>query len=148
MAKVLIVYHSLSGNTKAAAQAVAEGVQMVEGAEAVLKDGLEAGTADLLDCKTLAIGTPDYFSYMAGGLKDFFDRTFYPTQGKVDDRPVGVFVTHGGGGKAVESVKSVCRSFKFRQACAPILIKDHPDSAAITRLREMGELLGKLAVEG
>jgi len=148
MAKVLIVYHSLSGNTKAAAEAVAEGVKSVDGAEAVLKDGLEAGTADLLDCKTLAVGTPDYFSYMAGGVKDFFDRTFYPTQGKVEDKPVGVFVTHGGGGKAVESMKSICRSFKFRQACAPVLVKDKPDGDAVARLREMGELLGKLAVEG
>jgi len=33
----------------------------------------------------VCFGTPDYFSYMAGMLKDFFDRTFYPTQGRVDD---------------------------------------------------------------
>ena len=85
---------------------------------------------------------------MAGGLKDFFDRTYYPTHGKVTDKPVGIFVTHGGGGKAVESVKSVCRSFKFRLACAPVLVKDRPDDAARKKLIEMGELLGKLAVEG
>ena len=148
MAKVLIVYHSMSGNTKAAAEVVAEGVGKVDGAEAVVLEGLKADVGDLLDCATLAVGTPDYFSYMAGGLKDFFDRTYYPTHGKVTDKPVGIFVTHGGGGKAVESVKSVCRSFKFRLACAPVLVKDRPDDAARNKLLEMGELLGKLAVEG
>ena len=44
---------------------------------------------------------------MAGGLKDFFDRTFYPTQGSITDKPCGIFVTHGGGGKALESVQSI-----------------------------------------
>ena len=78
MAKVLIVYHSLSGNTKAAAEAVAAGVKD-GGADPVLKDGLQTDPADLLACDAIAVGTPDYFSYMAGGLKDFFDRSFYPT---------------------------------------------------------------------
>ena len=146
MAKVLIVYHSLSGNTRAAAEAVAEGVRKAEGAEAKIMEALKAGPEDLLDCAALAVGTPDYFSYMAGGVKDFFDRAYYPTQGKVTDKPVGIFLTHGGGGKAVESVKSICRSFKFRLACAPVTVLNHPDEAATQKLREMGTLLGKLAV--
>ena len=147
MGTVLIVYHSLSGNTQAAAEAVAEGVRSVAGAEANLKEALHAGPADLLGCDTLAVGTPDFFSYMAGGLKDFFDRAFYPTQGQVTDKPVGIFVTHGGGGKAVDSVRSLCKSFKFRLACEPTLITNRPDEAAVKRLKDMGVLLAKLAGE-
>ena len=75
VATVLIVYHSLSGNTKAAAEAVAEGAK-AGGADPVLKDGLQAGPEDLRACDAIAIGTPDYFSYMAGGVKDFFDRSY------------------------------------------------------------------------
>jgi len=145
MAKVLIVYHSLSGNTRAAAEAVAEGVRKAGGVEAKVMEALKAGPEDLLDCAALAVGTPDYFSYMAGGVKDFFDRTYYPTQGKVTDKPVGVFLTHGGGGKAIESVKSICRSFKFRLACAPVLVLNRPDEEATQKLRELGTLLGRLA---
>jgi flavorubredoxin len=148
MSKVLIVYYSLSGNTKAAAEAVAEGVRKVKGAEPLVMEALKAGVDELLDCAALAVGTPDYFSYMAGGVKDFFDRTYYPTQGKVTDKPVGIFVTHGGGGKAVESVKSICRSFKFRLACAPVSVQNRPDEEAVKKLQDLGVLLGKLAVEG
>lgn len=148
MGKVLIVYHSLSGNTKAAAEAVAEGVRTVEGAEPKVMEGLKAGVDDLLDCAALAVGTPDYFSYMAGGVKDFFDRTFYPTQGKITDKPVGIFMTHGGGGKAAESVKAICRSFKLRLACAPVSVLNHPDADAVKKLQELGALLGKLAMQG
>jgi len=78
MKKILIVYYSLGGNTKSAAEAVAKGCEE-SGAQVVLKEGLKATEKDLLGCDGLAIGTPDYFSYMAGGLKDFFDRTFYPS---------------------------------------------------------------------
>ena len=148
MGQVLIVFHSQGGNTKAAAQAVAEGAKKVAGTEVVVKEALSAKQDDLLACDAIAVGTPDYFSYMAGGLKDFFDRTFYPTQGKVTDKPVGIFVTHGGGGKAVESVKAICRSFKFRVACAPVLVQNRPDDAAAQKLRELGALLGRLAVGG
>ena len=35
--KVLIVYHTLSGNTKTAAQCVAEGTRALEGCQVILK---------------------------------------------------------------------------------------------------------------
>ncbi|MDP6438173.1 MAG: NAD(P)H-dependent oxidoreductase [Candidatus Brocadiia bacterium] len=107
MGRVHVVFHSLSGNTRAAAEALAEGARKVAGTDVVVKDGLEATQEDLLSCGAIAVGTPDFFSYMAGGLKDFFDRTFYPTQGSVTDKPCGIFVTPGGGGKAIESVQSI-----------------------------------------
>ena len=144
MAKVLIVYHSLSGNTKAAAEAVAEGVK-AGGADPVVKTGLQAGPEDLLACQAIAVGTPDYFSYMAGGLKDFFDRSYYPTQGQVADKPCGIFVTHGGGGKAVDSMKSVCGSFKFKVVAEPVLVKNSPDKAAVEKLKALGKTLAAAA---
>ncbi|NTU52003.1 MAG: hypothetical protein HGA94_06160, partial [Candidatus Aminicenantes bacterium] len=49
-------------------------------------------------------------------VKDFFDRTFYPTQGQVTDKPYAAFVTHGGGGRAIQSIESVAQSFKFKKA--------------------------------
>ena len=143
MGKVLIVYHSQSGNTKAAADAVAKGAKGVSRTEVALKEALKATKEDLLSCDAIAVGTPDYFSYMAGGLKDFFDRTYYPTQGSVTDKPCGIFVTHGGGGKAIESVKSICATFKFKIIGKPVLIKDHPEEKATLALSNLGKLLAE-----
>jgi len=145
MSKVLIVYHSQSGNTKAAAEVLAQGAKEVSGTEVVIKEGLRATKDDLLSCDGVAVGTPDYFSYMAGGLKDFFDRTYYPTQDSVTDKPCGIFVTHGGGGKAVESVKSICASFKFRIVGKPVLVKNRPDTEASAALTNLGKLLAEAA---
>ena len=145
MSKVLIVYHSQSGNTKAAAEVLAQGAKEVSGTEVVIKEGLRATKDDLLSCDAVAVGTPDYFSYMAGGLKDFFDRTYYPTQDSVTDKPCGIFVTHGGGGKAVESVKSICASFKFRIVGEPVLVKNRPGAEASAALTNLGKLLAEAA---
>ncbi len=144
MGKVLIVYHSLSGNTKAAAEAVAEGAKEVSGTKVTIKEGLKATTEDLLACDAIAVGTPDYFSYMAGGLKDFFDRTYYPSQEKVTGKPCGIFVTHGGGGKAVESMKSICGSFKFKIISEPVLVKNAPDAKAKVSLAKLGKALAEV----
>jgi flavorubredoxin len=145
MGSVLVVFHSQSGNTKAAAEAVAQGAKAVKGTTVTLKEALKATKDDLLACGALAVGTPDYFSYMAGGLKDFFDRTYYPTQGSVTDKPCGIFVTHGGGGKAVDSVKSICRAFKFKVLGEPVTVKNAPDEKARAKLAELGKALAEAA---
>ena len=141
MAKVLIVYYSLGGNTEAAARAIEKGVQEVEGSEVVLKNALNATIDDLLGCDALAVGSPDYFSYMSGGLKDFFDRTYYPAKDKITDKPCVIFMTHGGGGKALSSITEICEKFKFKQITEPILIKGKPDSEAERLLKDAGRKL-------
>ena len=143
MANILIVYHSQSGNTKRAAELLGDGAKEVKGTQVVIKEGLKANSDDLLKYDGVAFGTPDYFSYMAGGLKDFFDRTFYPTQGQVTDKPYVAFVTHGGGGRASESVESICRSFEFKKIADTLLIKGKPDSESGKRLKELGIKLAK-----
>ena len=70
MAKVLVIYHSETGNTKAMAQAVAEGVKEVSGVEALLKEAHQVSVSDLVSADALAFGSPTYFSYMAGVVKE------------------------------------------------------------------------------
>lgn len=144
--KVLIVYHSQSGNTEAAAELVAEGVRSVDGAEPEVKRASDASADDLKSCDAVCIGSPDYFSYMAGMMKDFFDRTFYPTQGEVADKPCGIFVTHGGGGRAAAGLENICKSFAFKQVTETVSVKGKPDGDAEAKMRELGATLAKAVV--
>ena len=144
MSKILVVYHTQGGNTKAAAELVARGAR-AQGAKVEIKEALKADVDDLLKCDGVAVGTPDYFSYMAGGLKDFFDRTCYPTEGHVTGKPCAIFVTHGGGGRAVQSVKKLCRRFKFKLVAPPVLIENMPKSkAAHKNLMGLGKALAEV----
>ena len=65
MARLLIVYHSQSGNTEAMAKAFYEGAHS-SGATVSLKKAADTSGEDLIGCDAIAIGTPNYFSYMAG----------------------------------------------------------------------------------
>ncbi|MCX7049034.1 MAG: flavodoxin [Candidatus Sumerlaeota bacterium] len=144
MSRILVVYCSMTGNTKAAAEAVAQGAKSA-GAVVILKEGAEAQPADLTGCDGVALGSYDAFSYMGGGLKDFFDRTFYPTQNQVTDKPYVAFVSHGGGGKAVQSIESVAASFKLKKAAPSVLVKGRPDGQAIAELQGLGAKLAGAA---
>lgn len=144
MTKVLIVYCTMTGNTLAAAEAIADGVTAA-GAEAVIKDGCAATSNDLLACDAVALGSYDAFSYMGGGLKHFLDHAFYPTQNAVTGKPYAAFVSHGGGGKAVQSIESVAQSFKLAKAADPVLVKGRPDAEAAARLYELGKKLAAAA---
>ena len=140
MSKVLVVYCSMSGNTKAAAEAVAEGARDA-GAQVVVKTGFEAQPQDLLDCSAVALGSYDAFSYMGGGLKDFLDRAYYPTQTRITGKPYAAFLTHGGGGKAIQSIESIARSFKLDRVSDSVLVKGRPEGQAIVDLKALGAKL-------
>ena len=73
LVNVLVVYHSVSGNTEKMAQAVAEGVQSIPGAR-VRVERVEKVTAEVLfAADALVVGSPVYWSNMSGEVKTFFD---------------------------------------------------------------------------
>ena len=82
MCKILIIYHSQTGNTRQMAESVARGAASIERVEVVLKNAADATLEDLIDCDGLVIGSPEYFGSMAGMIKDFFDRTYESARGK------------------------------------------------------------------
>ena len=71
--KVLVTYHSLSGNTERMAEAVVDGVKSVPGTEALLKRVGQVTADDLFSSDAVVVGSPVYWSNMSGEVKTFFD---------------------------------------------------------------------------
>src|SRR5512141_1113788 len=71
--KVLVTYHSLSGNTERMAEAVVDGVKSVPGTEALLKRVGKVTAEDLFSADAVVVGSPVYWSNMSGEVKTFFD---------------------------------------------------------------------------
>jgi len=140
MTKVLVVYCSMSGNTRAAAEVVAAGAKGA-GARVTPKEGSQARPQDPLECDAAAPGSHDAFSYMGGALKDFLDRAFYPTQGHVTDKPYAAFVTHGGEGKEGKSIESLAQVFKLKRIAPTVSVQGEPARQAIADLEELGVTL-------
>lgn len=145
MYKILVVYHSLSGNTEKMAKAFEEGAKSVPGIEVVLKKAFDATLEDLLGCDAIAFGSADYFSYIAGALKDFFDRTYYPSQGKVMGKPYATFATGGSGGDtALEVLDRLCSSFKLKKAVDGVSVAGAPSSEVLVKCKDAGKNLAKV----
>ncbi len=142
MKKILIVYHSQSGNTARLARAVKQGA-VACGAKIILKKANDAKLTDLLSADGYCFGTPDYFSYMAGALKDFFDRTCYPSEGKITGRPYACFVSHGGGGAASCSLRGMGKRFALKLIIPPLLFEGTPRKTDLQRACLLGEKLAR-----
>jgi flavodoxin len=143
MAKVLIIYHSQSGNTEAMAKAVAEGAKSA-GATVVLKKATDANADDMLACDIVAFGTPNFFGYMSGLVKDYFDRAWIVIRDKVADKPYATFGSKGGGGaQSLESVESICNGMKMRKVLEGVLATRQPSEVVIGQCKEMGMKLAR-----
>jgi NAD(P)H dehydrogenase (quinone) len=72
MAKVLIIYHTRSGNTEKLAKLIEEGIKS-EGVETVLKKVLEVEPKEMVEYDGIIIGSPVYYGTMASEIKKLFD---------------------------------------------------------------------------
>ncbi len=140
--RLLIVYHTQSGNTGRLADAAFAGAQRVQGVETVIKRAFDAGTDDLLACNGLLLGTPENFGYMSGALKDFFDRTYYPCEGKLTGLPYAVFVSAGNDGTgAVREIGRIANGYGWKAVAEALIVRREITPADLERARELGEAM-------
>jgi NAD(P)H dehydrogenase (quinone) len=71
--KVLVVYHTQSGNTERMAEAVAEGAKGVSGTAVIMKRVGQVTADDLFSSDAIVVGSPVYWANMSGDVKTFFD---------------------------------------------------------------------------
>jgi len=71
--RVLVAYYSMAGNTEKMAQGVAKGASEVSGTVVALKRVEVVTAEDLLGADAVIVGSPVYWSNMAGPVKTFFD---------------------------------------------------------------------------
>lgn len=71
--EVLVAYYSRSGNTEKMAEAVAAGAKAVKGVHVSLKRVGEVSADELFAADAIIVGSPVYWSNMAGEVKTFFD---------------------------------------------------------------------------
>lgn len=146
MAKALVLYHSQEfGNTKKMAEAVAEGIRSA-GVETVMfntnEGRFDVNTFQQYNC--VAFGSPDYYSYVAGGLKTFMDDHYILHTRKgvkgLKNKPYALFYSHGGGGKVRGSMISL---FKFigTQVGDPVGCYGEPNEEILEKCKVLGQSL-------
>ncbi len=139
--KLLLIHGGhAGGRTEKLTSAVVAGIAAAEDpVELRVLPALQAGINDLLWADGLLIGTPEHFAYMSGAVKDFFDRTFYPAEGKREGLPYAVYISAGNDGAGTaSSIAKIAIGYRFRAIAEPLIIRGAPDDAALERCRELG----------
>ena len=144
MTTILVLYHSQGGNTRRLAEAVAEGAASIDGVQVRLKRADEADLDDLTGCDGLAIGSPEYFGYMAGRVKDFFDRTYEKARGhpKVFKKPYVVFISAGNDGSgALNHIERIALGYQFKKVYDPVVNKGPVTDETLAACRLLGQTI-------
>jgi flavorubredoxin len=146
MTKALVLYHSQEyGNTAAMAEAVAEGLR--EAGCEVDTFNTNEGRYDIsrfpqYDC--VAFGSPDYYSYIAGGLKTFMDDHYIADvrDGRegLREKPYALFYSHGGGGRVKDAMERIFRRVGILVG-EPVGSRGRPDRDTIERCKALGRAL-------
>jgi multimeric flavodoxin WrbA len=146
MADILIIFHSQTGNTERLARAVARGVDEAANGRAILKRAAEATAQDLKDCRAIVICSPEYFGYMAGAVKDFFDRTYEACKDDpaVRKKPFTVVISAGNDGSfALAHIERLCTGYRLKKVQEPIICKGRVTDAALRRCAELGTTIAE-----
>ncbi|MFT5693063.1 MAG: multimeric flavodoxin WrbA [Oceanicoccus sp.] len=140
MKRILIVYHSQSGSTKRLADAVAEGARLESGVDVRQLRAMEAGINDLLWCDGVIFGTPENLGYMSGGLKDFFDRVFYPALSASLNLPYGLFVCAGNDGSgAIRQLQRIVKGIPLKCIAETVVARGEVKMDDLQRCRDLGQ---------
>ena len=152
MVRALVLYHSQEfGNTAAMAEAVAEGLRNA-GCEVDMFN-TNNGRYDVTqfpeyDC--VAIGSPDYYSYIAGGLKMFMDDHYIYDVRKglagLRNKPYVLFYSHGGGGQVKDVMPRIFRRVGTLIG-EPVGSKGWPDTQVLNKCKALGKELAKSVLE-
>ena len=99
MVRILVLYFSRTGNTKAMAEEVAAGARE-NGAEVVLKEITQAKVEELVEADGIIIGSPSYFGGPAAEVKRFLDESIR-VRGKLEGKIGAAFCSsrHRAGGR-------------------------------------------------
>jgi multimeric flavodoxin WrbA len=140
MKRLLVVYHTQSGNTERLVRAVVRGAELEDDVRVQCQRAFATSLEDLVACDGVVFGTAEYNGYMSGALKDFFDRTFYPAQERVTNKPYAVVVSAGNDGTfAVQYIERIARGYPLKRVLDPIIVVGEIDPAAEARCEELGE---------
>lgn len=142
MPKVLVIYYSKTGNTRRMAELVAEGCRQVEGVEVAMVELPGADMDTVIDADGYAIGSPDYFSYVAGHVKTLFDEAL-AHKAHISGKPYVAFGSHGGGAKVLESLERLAQAIGLRQVTPGVMCLGAPGPNEEPAVRELGKALAE-----
>ena len=155
---ILILYFSKGGNTRRLAEAIATGVDKIDGAEAILKTTQDVTKDDFIKAEAVIAGSPVYFGTMAAELKKVMD-DFVSVRKKMEGKVGAAFSTSGDptGGKETTMMSIIQALLIYGMIITgdPMSATGHygtacvgaPDDVAIQNAVKLGQRVAELTLK-
>ena len=127
MKRLLIVYHSLTGGTEQLVTAAAGGARReAPDVDVRVLMAPQAGPEDVLAADAYVFATPENLAAIAGLMKDFFDRCYYPVLGRIEGRPYATLICAGSdGSNAARQIERICTGWRLKAAAPALIVCAH-----------------------
>jgi multimeric flavodoxin WrbA len=137
---LLIVYHSLTGGTRQMAEAAAAGAGTEPDVATRRLTAADAGGDDMLAADGYIFASPENLAALAGKMKDFFDRSYYPVLDRINGRPYAALICAGSDGEnAVRQIARIATGWRLRPVAEPLIVCTHAQTPeAILAPKQIG----------
>jgi len=139
--KLLIISHAPSENTQRMLQAVIKGANHadVSNVEARYIAPLDTRPDDIKTAQAIIIGTTENLGYMAGLIKDVFDRCYYDCLEHTEGLPFTFYVRAGHDGTGTRrAIQSITTGLRWRLVQEPLICNGAFCEEFITQCEELG----------
>ena len=139
MSKIAVIYWSMSGNTEAMANAIAEGAQGA-GAEVDVKQVSDITVDQALEYDKLALGCPAMGAEVLEESE--FEPFFTELESRLGGKKVALFGSYGwGDGEWMRTWEDTCRSDGAVLACESVICCEAPEDDALAQCKKLGATL-------
>lgn len=139
--KLIIISHAPSDNTKRMLEAVLKGANHEEIANVAVRfiSPLNTNPDDIKQAQAIIIGTTENLGYMAGLIKDVFDRCYYECLEKTQGLPFTFYVRAGHDGTGTRrAIESIATGLRWRIVQEPLVCKGEFKEEFITQCEDLG----------
>jgi NAD(P)H-dependent FMN reductase len=126
MKTLSIIWHSMTGGSRALAEAAADGARAGQAVRVELIGAAEAQADVLLSADGYIFAFPENLAAISGVMKAFFDRTYYPCLGQIEGRPFALIVCAGSdGSNAVRQAERITTGWRLRKVADGMIVCTH-----------------------
>ena len=128
MKTLLIVQHSRTGGSLQMARAAQRAAQAEAGQQVRVRllAAPDAAAQDLLDADGYLFAAPENLAAIAGLMKDFFDRCYYPVLGRIEGRPYAALICAGSdGSNAARQLERIATGWRLKRVAPTLIVCTH-----------------------
>ena len=107
--------------------------------EIVCKAPLDTQPDDIIAAQAVIIGTTENLGYMAGLVKDVFDRCYYPCLEKTQGLPFAFYIRAGHDGTGTQrAIESITTGLRWRLVQEPLVCRGNFQDKFLSQCENLG----------